>query len=540
MTRQAIVGAFTIVALVALFGVFFVLASLGTQGRYDIGVHFKSAAGLRKNALVYESGVVIGTVKSTQLLPDDFSVEVVLSINNGVDIPRTAKFLIQAPLTGEAVVEIVPPPVREAPGGYVGETSAPSAIAILPHQVLPLDQQPQGQNPVTVQDLLAQGQGEVQRLDKMLSLLQTREPKLLDTLQTALNNANDITVSTKATFADVSARIETLSATLQSAVQSGSANLNDITAQLDSTVRGNRGHFDAIIASLDNSARALNQTADSVRDLAGNPRVHANLVRTTQGIADAATTLASIANDFKNVSGNANTQAQMRDTVANIDAATQKLNSILASFGGSSSVYGVDRGATPAPVRSGASTAPGGTAPSSGVPVAQASPGPGNVPQNFKNKLGTLARSLVTLQVRINELSSYSPTANNSPVLPKVQGPNSDVNMILLPQGSTALYAGANNIGSGPTTWNFAVMNAYTPKFRFGGGVLYSNLGLRAIYGNAREKGLGFDTELYGLQHPSFDQTIDLNLSHGLELYGGERDILHSGRRTTFGVLLRY
>ena len=537
MNRQAIVGAFTIFALVALFGLFFVLANVGTQGRYDIGVHFKSAAGLQKNALVYESGVVVGTVKSTQLLPDDFSVEVIMSINNGIDIPRTATFLIQAPLTGESTVEIVPPPVREAPKGFVGETPAPAAIAILPHQVLPLDQQPQGQNPVTVQDLLAQGQGEIQRLDRMLGLLQTREPKLLDTMQTALQNINDITVSSKATFADVSGRLESLTASLQTAVEKGSGNLNDITAQIDSTVRGNRGHIDSIVASLDNSARALNQTADSVRDLAGNPRVHDNLVRTTQGIADSATTLASIAADLKNVSGNPQTQAQLRDTVANIDAATQKLNGILAQFGGTSSVYGVDKGATPAPL---STPVHGGGGTSSGVPVTQASPAPGNIPENFKNKLGTLARSLVTLQVRINELSTYNATAFNSPTLPTGQGLNSDVNMILLPQGSTSLYAGANNIGTGPTTWNFAVMNAFSPKLRVGGGVLYSNLGVRAIYRDPLGHGLGFDSELYGLQHPSYDQLVTYGLSKQIELFGGERDILHSGRRSTFGMLLRY
>ena len=60
MNRQAIVGLFTILALLGLFGVFFVLTNVGTQGRYKIAVHFKSAAGLHKGALVYESGVVVG------------------------------------------------------------------------------------------------------------------------------------------------------------------------------------------------------------------------------------------------------------------------------------------------------------------------------------------------------------------------------------------------------------------------------------------------------------------------------------------------
>jgi hypothetical protein len=40
LSRQAIVGAFTIAALLGLFGIFFVLANIGPQGRYKLGVHF--------------------------------------------------------------------------------------------------------------------------------------------------------------------------------------------------------------------------------------------------------------------------------------------------------------------------------------------------------------------------------------------------------------------------------------------------------------------------------------------------------------------
>ena len=58
MSRQTLVGIFTVLALLGLFAVFVVLENYGTGGRYKIGVHFKTAAGLHKGALVYESGVV--------------------------------------------------------------------------------------------------------------------------------------------------------------------------------------------------------------------------------------------------------------------------------------------------------------------------------------------------------------------------------------------------------------------------------------------------------------------------------------------------
>lgn len=530
MNRQAVVGLFTIIALIALFGTFFVLANFGTGGRYEVGVHFKSASGLHQGALVYESGVVVGTVRSTQLLPDDFSVEVIMAIDNSVDIPRDAKFLIQAPLTGDSTVEIVPPVRPSRPAGYIGPTPAPAAIAVLPHQVLPLEQQPQGQNPATIQDLLAEGQGEMRKVNDMLTQLQEREPKLLATLQSALANANDMTATMKDSLTRMSGRLDTMTATLQTALATGSSNLTDITAQLDRTIRGNRGHIDNIILSLDNSARALNQTADSVRNLAGDPRLHENLIRTTQGIADTATTIASIANDFHNVSGNPQTQAQLRDTVANADAAVQKANSLLGQLGGKSSVYGVDAGATPAPA--------GTSSPANGTPPASS----GNVPQNVKSKLGSLVKNLVSVQLRISELDAQRANVTSaSPLLSRDRGPQTDFNVIMLPQGSTSLFAGANDIGSGRTSYNFAGMASFGRSWKVGGGVLYSRLGARAVYSAPGDgKGFGFEGRLYDPRHVTADAYLNFGLGHGLTLFGGERDLFHDGRRTTFGLQLQY
>ena len=43
---------------------------------------------------MYESGVNVGIVDATILQPDDFTVEVILAINNNVDIPRDARFIV--------------------------------------------------------------------------------------------------------------------------------------------------------------------------------------------------------------------------------------------------------------------------------------------------------------------------------------------------------------------------------------------------------------------------------------------------------------
>src|SRR5580658_5986648 len=149
MSKQAQVGAFALLALLLLFGVFYVITDFGTRHTgYRIGVHFVSAAGLHSGALVYFSGVTVGTVDTITLLPDN-TVDVILAVNRDVGIPVASRFLIQAPLTGDPSLIIVPP--RPVPGAPPLPTMA--------REVLPIAEQPLGTNTATIADLLEQGQG---------------------------------------------------------------------------------------------------------------------------------------------------------------------------------------------------------------------------------------------------------------------------------------------------------------------------------------------------------------------------------------------
>ena len=109
---------------------------------------------------------------------------------------------------------------------------------------------------------------------------------------------------------------------------------------------------------MDHTSRSFAVTVDALRDVATNPQVKNNLLDTTRSFAVTAKTFAELANDLRQVTGNPQTQSQLRDTVAQLDAASQKANSILAQFGGKSSVYGVDAGATPYPGGSPSASAP--------------------------------------------------------------------------------------------------------------------------------------------------------------------------------------
>lgn len=562
MNRQAIVGLFTILGLLGLFVIFFVLSNIGTNGRYKIGVHFRSASGIHKGALVYESGVNVGVVDALQLQPADFTVSVILAINNNVDIPRDARFIIQAPLTGDATLEIVPKAPAPRPAGLAAPTPAPGAVAVLPREILPLEQQPLGTNPATLTDLLEQGQGEVTRLDTLLSDLEQREPALLNTLQSALTNANALSTTTNREVQKLARTFDALQGPLGDTFSKTIGRVVDLTERLDDLSKTASPQVSTLLKSFNQSAAQLNDTVAQLHDLSKNPQLKANLIDTTKYLAQTSQSFSLLVGDFRNVTGNKDTQAQLRDVVASIDATTQRANSLLGQLGGTSNVYGVDPAATPAaeptalpagvatPVGAPPTPLPGSSLPpATGTPVPGLPPGgapspvrsPAALPARLRARLQSLTSNLIAVQIRVSELSVQNAGGFNSPLLTHDRGPQTDFNVVALPKGHTSLLTGANDIGStGTTSYNFAALQSIGPAsaFRIGGGVIYSRLGVLASY--SARNGLGLETRAYDLRHPTIDGYATLHAAPNVELFGGERDILHSGRRTVFGLQLQF
>ncbi len=510
MTRQAQVGAFAIVALLLLFGIFYVITDFGTRHTgYRIGVHFQSAAGATPGSLVYFSGVDVGSIDSIVLLSDN-TVDVILAINRDIDVPAASRFLIQAPLTGSPVVVILPP--RQKP-----------PVPLLPRQVLPIAEQPRGMNGASIADLLEQGQGELKRFDTVMSLIEQRTPKLLDTLQSTLNNAQDLTIATRATLAQLS-----------SPLLNASANFEQLSATLNASANADSQKVGAMLDQFQSTAVALNKSMNSLQDLATDPRLKENVLTTTQSIAEATQTLAALTKDLRTVTGDPQTQAQMRNTIANLDAVMQRANSLLGELGGTSSVYGVDAGATPAPV-----TLPSASPYPANLPGTSQTPAPGGVSPEMHAKLqstlGKLARNLVAIQVRLSGLSPQH-NAGLNPVLTKSQGPLGDINLLVLPHGSTSVMVGANAIGNN-TTWN-AVLEKNGTNFHLGAGVLYSQIGVLGAY--APLHGLGFETRIYDLTYPMIDLYGNIHVAPGAELFFGQRDVTHASRRNTFGFQYQF
>lgn len=530
MNRQAVVGLFSILSILGLFVMFWFLTNQGSKmGGYRMGVRFAAAAGLRPGSQVFLSGVTIGTVDSIEFAPD-YTVDVVLAIKGsvpalsflpgsapagGYDIPKGSSFRIQAPLTGDSAVVIIPPPPDR-----VGSQGS------WPHQVLALDEQPRGNSQASFQDVLAQG-------GEMLNDLQRRLPAILDGLQSAVNNGNAMAIHGNQLTQQLSAKVDTLTSSLQGSLDRAGGNIVALTHDLRETAEGNRGRIDALLVHLNQTALSFNQVVDSMKGLVGDQQLRGNLTQTTQNIAQASANLARMAADTQKLTGNAETQAQLRDTAANLDAVMQKANSLLSTLGGTSSVYGVDAGATPAPL-----TSPAGGGSPGGVKTVPTTGGQHVAMTKF-------VKSLVGVQVRLNELDTAPANGFASPILGTNRGPQSDFNVVVLPNASMSLLAGANNLGpAGPTggltTYNFALLTTMSPGLRAGGGVLYSRLGVMSQYTPPRNRGVGFLGELYDPQHPTLDAYGTLPLVEKISIFGGERDILHSGRRTVFGLQLNF
>lgn len=517
MSRQAQLGLFAVIALLLLFGIFYVITDFGTRhSGYRIGVRFASAAGLPTGAQVFFSGVSVGTVDQVQLLPDN-TVDVILAIQPDINIPRDSKFLIQAPLTGSPNMIIVPPAIRV---GSNAEASPPPS-QILPKEVLPLAQQPIGLASPTIADLLAQGQGEVRRMDVMLASLENREPRLINGLQLALDNVDTMTGELKGTVAS-------LSGTLDATMQQAGSNIVGMTQIMDATLTRNQYKIDTMLSSLDRTSVALSQSMDALRTMATDPRLRGNVLDTTQNIRDLTGHLAAITSDLQTITSNPQTQGQLRDTVAHLDATMQKANSLLGALGGQSHVYGVDVGATPYPIPRGKNQLP---PPATGTPEPQGTPNAARLRAGLTHALS----NLVAVQVRLGYLNGQSVTGPN-PLLTADRGPQADLNAIVLPKGQMSGMIGANDIG-GRTTYNVAGLKTFANGFKAGGGILYSQLGAMAGFDAGR---LGAETRIYNLRRPTFDFYGNLNVTQWAKIFLGERDSTRPDRRTVFGLQLQF
>lgn len=500
MTTQARVGIFTLLALGGIFFAYYFVTNFALRhSGYDLGVHFHNVGGLQEGSSVLISGVQVGEVTSVQLLPDQ-TVDVISTINPGNHVYRNSTFVVAITITGATTLTIEPPPVK-------------LDAMILPEHPLPVAQQPWGTLPPTLTDLVSAGQEQLKNFSKTMNVVNKELPALAERFAAVANHTDSLILHADSELSSLTGQLETTVASLNVTLASSGRNINELTGNVNGLVRDNRKHFSDLIADLSKTADNLNKTMEGVASIAQDPLLHESLIGTAQNVRDATAKLKAIATDLEQITGDPETQSKLKGTISNLESVTAKANAILGTFGTAQS-----EGETPAPLPTVPPSAGGGPNPAS-----TATPRPARI--RLSSKRSPLGLSLVQAQVR----ETWGAHGG---------GPASDLNLVVLPDAATHLTFGANDLGYN-TTYNF-LLNRGSRNLQLGAGVLYSKLGLAALF---RPFGspIGVDARLYDPKHPTLDLYGDLRLTERLQLFYGQRNIWNAaGNSTAFGIQVKY
>jgi len=478
--QQLRAGVFAVLAVIAIFAVYLVLNNVvARRNGYTIAVHFRNVGGLQEGSNVQVAGVNVGFVTELKLLPDQ-TVTAVCSIQPNVKIYRESQFLVTSTLTGAATLAVSPP--RDL-----------ALAAPLQPGVPPEDQQPWGGLPPSFNDLIAEIQPRIKELDKTLALVDRQLPRLTTRFNTLAGHTDTLITDTDATLRNLSSQMGVTLASLDSVLGTSGRSIDQLTGTMNATLAENRDKIDRLTANLAAAASNLNQTMGSLASVAKDPQFKANLLQTTTNLKDTSEKVKKIAGDIESITGDPQVQANLKGAVYDLSSAIAKANDVLGGFSGAAAHGPAPAGSTPAPSPSGGSPRPR---------------------LGFR---GFSAASLLQTQVR--------ETWNNGGLR---SGPQSDVNFVLLPGARTHVTLGANDLGYN-TSYNLTIDRRLSPKLQISGGVLYSNLGVRAIVQPIAP--LGVDARLYDPRHPKFDLYGNVKLFKRLQLFYGQRNIFNAPNR---------
>ena len=482
MSTKARVGIFSLLALAGVFAAYYFITNFALRhGGYDIGVRFHDVGGLQEGSTVLESGVTVGEVTSVALLPDQ-TVEVMCTLNPGSVVYSDSNFVVAITFTGATTLVIEPPLDKRL-------------ARVLPDHPLPVDQQPWGTLPPTLTDLIGAGQEQLKNFSKTMAVVNQQLPVMARKFGQVADHTDALIQRANGDLTGLSAGLQVTLAELNETIGVNGRNISELTGNLNGLVGENRGRFAVLIDNLAKTSDNLNKTMAGIASISQDPLLHESLIGTAQNVEAATAKLKAIATELESVTGDPKTQAQLKDTIGNLDAVTAKANAILGGFT--------------------AANASGGAAPAPG-----ASSGPAPV------RRGLFSQPLVEAQVR----ETWSNQGG---------GPASDLNLVLLPGASTHVTVGANDLGYN-TTYNF-LLDRGSKDLQLGGGVLYSKLGLDALF-TPFGSPIDVDARIFDPKHPTLDLYGDLRLSQRLQLFYGERGLMNSRLKKTpsFGFQIKY
>ena len=301
-------GALSIILIAVVVIVLYVVTNFGPrQNGYQIGVHFRSAAGLSNGAQTFLSGVVVGNVDQVKILPDN-TIETIVTIRPGIEIPVGSTFLIAAPLTGAPALLISAPPPSRAPG-------------FLPHRILPIAEQPIGSTHPSIADLMLQGQGVAKRIPTMFSELQHSQRSMLASLRSAQANGTAIRYQMRGNASEMSGR---LGATMRRAAYYS----RDIATTLKASNLRNRATIDSLTQSLKGASAQMSESVEALRAISTDPSVKINVTAAKSNLRDTLARMSEVTQDLRAISTDPQTRMQLLDIAAQLKATLQKLRSI--------------------------------------------------------------------------------------------------------------------------------------------------------------------------------------------------------------------
>ncbi|RYD25092.1 MAG: MCE family protein, partial [Verrucomicrobiaceae bacterium] len=121
---EVVVGTFILIGMLLLGGLVLQFGRFGEKlrGHYPLTIVFDDASGVIKGSEVRMGGARIGKVTSLPELNEAVRVEVELSINSAIRIPKGSSFQISsATLLGDKLIVVMPP--QDKNGGTIKEGS---------------------------------------------------------------------------------------------------------------------------------------------------------------------------------------------------------------------------------------------------------------------------------------------------------------------------------------------------------------------------------------------------------------------------------
>lgn len=316
MSRPARLGLIALACIVFIsLGTYTGIKIVRGTGGYEMGVHFRTAAGIAPGAQVYLSGVNIGTVRKVRILPDT-TVDIILGIFQATDIPKNAKFSVQSTFTGSPTITI------SVPNQRVTASQTPKPVSqndLLPKRIMPIPEQPTGSTPLSIEDVLAEGRALTDRADRALALARPYGPRLMQHLQNARANG-------AATAQETRAVVPALQASLQSAITW--AKTNAASAQRALRERDQR-RITAVAAAFERSSRDMKRAASALSSLKNDPGARANLRASAANVREVTSRMAQLTRDMEVVTKNPQTKAQLRDAGRRFREVVARLKSLL-------------------------------------------------------------------------------------------------------------------------------------------------------------------------------------------------------------------